>query len=122
MWWSSSRGDGPPRTDLTRGGAILFGGWLLIDGLVLSYMKGMAHPYYCLSVAPAMAGLVAIGGSEAWRLRRTVLGRSALDRNDSRDWRMELVAPRTQRGLDACIAMDDSCSDDRRHRRTSRWR
>ena len=66
------------RADLTRGGAILFGGWLLIDGLVLSYMKGMAHPYYCLSVAPAMAGLVAIGGSEAWRLRRTVLGRSAL--------------------------------------------
>ena len=67
-----------PRTDLTRGGAVLFGGWLLIDGLVLSYMKGMAHPYYCLSVAPALAGLVAIGGSEAWRLRRTVLGRSAL--------------------------------------------
>jgi len=33
-----------PRTDLVRGGAILFGGWLLIDGLVLSYMKGMAHP------------------------------------------------------------------------------
>jgi 4-amino-4-deoxy-L-arabinose transferase-like glycosyltransferase len=67
-----------PRTDLTRGGAVLFGGWLVIDGLVLSYMKGMAHPYYCLSVAPAIAGLVAIGGSEAWRLRQTVLGRSAL--------------------------------------------
>ncbi|WP_123024741.1 ArnT family glycosyltransferase [Mycolicibacterium stellerae] len=66
------------RADLTRGGAILFGGWLLIDGLVLSYMKGMAHPYYCLSVAPAMAGLVAIGGSEAWRLRHTIFGRSAL--------------------------------------------
>jgi len=67
-----------PRTDLVRGGAILFGGWLLIDGLVLSYMKGMAHPYYCLSVAPALAGLVAIGGSEAWRVRHTIFGRSAL--------------------------------------------
>lgn len=67
-----------PRTDLVRGGAILFGGWLLIDGLVLSYMKGMAHPYYCLSVAPALAGLVAIGGSEAWRARHTIFGRSAL--------------------------------------------
>jgi hypothetical protein len=66
------------RADLNRGGAILFGGWLLIDGLVLSYMKGMAHPYYCLSVAPAMAGLVAIGGSEAWRVRHTLFGRSAL--------------------------------------------
>ena len=29
-------------------------------------------------MAPALAGLVAIGGSEAWRLRRTVFGRSAL--------------------------------------------
>ncbi len=66
------------RADLTRGGAILFGGWLLIDGLVLSYMKGMAHPYYCLSVAPAIAGLIAIGGSEAWRVRHTAFGRSAL--------------------------------------------
>ncbi len=67
-----------PRTDLFRGGAILFGGWLLIDGLVLSYMKGMAHPYYCLSVAPAAAGLIALGGSEMWRLRKTALGRIAL--------------------------------------------
>jgi 4-amino-4-deoxy-L-arabinose transferase-like glycosyltransferase len=67
-----------PRTDLVRGGAILFGGWLLIDGLVLSYMKGMAHPYYCLSVAPALAALLAIGGSEMWRLRDTIFGRSAL--------------------------------------------
>ena len=67
-----------PRTDLIRGGAVLFGGWLLVDGLVLSYMKGMVHPYYCLSVAPAMVGLVAIGGSEMWRLRRTVFGRISL--------------------------------------------
>jgi hypothetical protein len=67
-----------PRTDLMRGGAILFGGWLLIDGLVLSYMKGMAHPYYCLSVAPAVAGMIALGGSEMWRLRRLAIGRIAL--------------------------------------------
>jgi 4-amino-4-deoxy-L-arabinose transferase-like glycosyltransferase len=67
-----------PRTDLVRGGALLFGGWLLIDGLVLSYMKGMAHPYYCLSVAPAVAALVALGGSEMWRLRRLTVGRIAL--------------------------------------------
>jgi 4-amino-4-deoxy-L-arabinose transferase-like glycosyltransferase len=67
-----------PRNDLIRGGAILFGGWLLINGLVLSYMKGMAHPYYCLSVAPAVAGSVALGGAEMWRLRHTALGRIAL--------------------------------------------
>jgi 4-amino-4-deoxy-L-arabinose transferase-like glycosyltransferase len=67
-----------PRTDLVRGGALLFGGWLLIDGLVLSYMKGMAHPYYCLSVAPALAGMIAIGGNEVWHRRQTIMGRIAL--------------------------------------------
>ncbi|KDE99662.1 mannosyltransferase [Mycolicibacterium aromaticivorans JS19b1 = JCM 16368] len=67
-----------PRTDLVRGGAVLFGGWLLVDGLVLSYMKGMVHPYYCLSVVPAVAALVAIGGREMWLLRDRLFGRLAL--------------------------------------------
>lgn len=67
-----------PRTDLIRGGAVLFGGWLLVDGLVLSYMKGMVHPYYCLSVVPAMVALVAIGGREMWRSRDRVYGRISL--------------------------------------------
>ncbi|WP_431234199.1 ArnT family glycosyltransferase [Mycolicibacterium psychrotolerans] len=67
-----------PRTDLVRGGAVLFGGWLLVDGLVLSYMKGMVHPYYCLSVVPAVVALVAIGGREMWSLRDRLLGRLAL--------------------------------------------
>jgi 4-amino-4-deoxy-L-arabinose transferase-like glycosyltransferase len=67
-----------PRTDIIRGGAILFGGWLIIDGLVLSYMKGMAHPYYCLSVAPAVAGMVALGGTEMWHRRETAFGRISL--------------------------------------------
>ena len=43
-----------PRTDHVRGGAILFGSWLLVDGLVLTFMHGMIHPYYCLSLAPAV--------------------------------------------------------------------
>jgi hypothetical protein len=67
-----------PRTDLVRGGAVLFGAWLLVDGLVLSYMKGMVHPYYCLSVVPAVAALVAIGGREMWRTRDRVFGRIGL--------------------------------------------
>nr|WP_197748127.1 glycosyltransferase family 39 protein [Mycolicibacterium helvum] len=67
-----------PRTDLIRGGAVLFGGWLLVDGLVLSFMKGMVHPYYCLSVVPAMVALVAIGGREMWRGRDRIYGRISL--------------------------------------------
>lgn len=69
---------GAPRTDLTRAGAILFGGWLLVDGLVLSFMKGMVHPYYCLSLVPAVAALFAIGIHEMWRNRASLLHRIGL--------------------------------------------
>ncbi len=64
-----------PRTDRVRAGALLFGGWLLVDGLVLSYMKGMVHPYYCLSLAPAVAGMTAIGAHEMWARRASRFGR-----------------------------------------------
>ena len=67
-----------PRTDLTRAGAIVFGVWMLVDGLVLSYMKSMVHPYYCLSFVPAVCGVVAIGVAEAWGRRDTWLGRGGL--------------------------------------------
>ena len=67
-----------PRTDLVRAGAILFGGWMLIDGLVLSYMDGTTHPYYCLSLAPAVAGTFAIGVHEMWDKRSSWFGRLGL--------------------------------------------
>jgi 4-amino-4-deoxy-L-arabinose transferase-like glycosyltransferase len=55
-----------PRTDLARAATILFGGWLVVDGLVLSFMHGSIHPYYCLSLAPPMAAMFAIGVHELW--------------------------------------------------------
>ena len=67
-----------PRTDPVRAGVLLFGGWLVVDGLVLSYMKGMVHPYYCLSLAPAVAATVAIGAQEMWARRQSALGRAGL--------------------------------------------
>ncbi|MBV9512623.1 MAG: glycosyltransferase family 39 protein, partial [Mycobacteriaceae bacterium] len=67
-----------PRTDAVRAGAILFGGWLLVDGIVLSYMHGMVHPYYCLSLAPAVAGMIALGVHEMWVKRATWFGRVGL--------------------------------------------
>jgi hypothetical protein len=60
-----------PRTDLVRAGAILFGGWLIVDGLVLSFMHGSIHPYYCLSIAPPVAAMFALGVHELWRRRET---------------------------------------------------
>jgi 4-amino-4-deoxy-L-arabinose transferase-like glycosyltransferase len=67
-----------PRTDLVRAGAVLFGGWMLVDGLVLSYMDGTIHPYYCLSLAPAVAGAFAIGVHEMWAKRSSWFGRVGL--------------------------------------------
>jgi 4-amino-4-deoxy-L-arabinose transferase-like glycosyltransferase len=55
-----------PRTDLVRAGAVLFGGWLLFDALVLTMMHGMTHAYYSLSIAPPIAGMFALGVQQAW--------------------------------------------------------
>nr|WP_246224672.1 glycosyltransferase family 39 protein [Mycolicibacterium anyangense] len=67
-----------PRTDPVRAATLLFGGWLVINGLVLSYMKGMVHPYYCLSLAPAVAAMIGIGAHEMWARRSGLLGRLGL--------------------------------------------
>lgn len=67
-----------PRTDIVRAGTILFGTWLVIDGLVLSFMKTNVHPYYCLSLAPAVAAMFAIGLHEMWHRRDGRLGEIGL--------------------------------------------
>jgi hypothetical protein len=35
-----------PRTDRLRASMLLWGGWLLVTGTVLSYAQGIIHPYY----------------------------------------------------------------------------
>jgi len=70
-----------PRTDLVRAGAVMFGSWLVVDGLVLSFMQGMQGaipPYYCLSLAPAVAAMFAIGVAEMWRNRASRFHRCGL--------------------------------------------
>lgn len=57
------------RTDQVRAGAVMFGLWLLVDEIVLSFMGGTVHPYYSMAIAPPIAGLVGIGVVEAWRAR-----------------------------------------------------
>jgi 4-amino-4-deoxy-L-arabinose transferase-like glycosyltransferase len=66
-----------PRTDRIRAAAVLFGGWLVVDGLVLSYMHGVIHPYYSLSIAPAVAAMFAIGVQQCWVRRETIWYRAA---------------------------------------------
>ncbi|WP_407671116.1 glycosyltransferase family 39 protein [Nocardia stercoris] len=64
-----------PRTDVVRGAALVFGLWLIIDGIAFTEMKGGMHAYYTLAVAPGIAGCVALGAFEAWRLRDGLIGR-----------------------------------------------
>lgn len=67
-----------PRTDRTRASIVLWGGWLLVNGLVFSYMQGTVHPYYSVALAPAIAALVAIPARELWRGRAHPGARLAL--------------------------------------------
>ena len=61
-----------PRTDRTRASILLWGGWLVVTGLVFSLGQGIIHPYYNVALAPAIGAVVGIGGSFLWS-RRSVL-------------------------------------------------
>lgn len=58
-----------PRTDATRAALLLWGGWLLVTGVVFSYMNGIVHAYYTVALAPAVAGGIGIGATVLWRRR-----------------------------------------------------
>ena len=66
MLWVSRRA---VRTDRTRAAALLWGGWVLVTGLVFSYMSGIIHPYYMVALAPGIAALVGIGAMALWQAR-----------------------------------------------------
>ncbi|MFR9776870.1 glycosyltransferase family 39 protein [Micromonospora sp. MS34] len=57
------------RTDRTRAGLLLWGGWLLVTGLIFSFMSGIFHAYYTVALAPAIGALVGIGVTLLWRAR-----------------------------------------------------
>ncbi|MEB0286580.1 glycosyltransferase family 39 protein [Cryobacterium sp. 10S3] len=66
------------RTDGARAALVIWGGWLLVTGLVFSYMSGTIHPYYTVALAPAIAGLVGTGGVVLWHGRSHWFGRLGL--------------------------------------------
>ncbi|GAA0245819.1 glycosyltransferase family 39 protein [Cryptosporangium japonicum] len=67
-----------PRTDRTRAAVLLWGGWLVVTGLVFSFMQGIIHPYYTVALAPAIGAVVGIGAVSVWTLRGEDAARAVL--------------------------------------------
>jgi 4-amino-4-deoxy-L-arabinose transferase-like glycosyltransferase len=67
-----------PRTDRTRAATLLWGGWLLVSGVVFSYAEGIIHPYYTVALSPAIGALVGIGGVALWQHRSNWIARVLL--------------------------------------------
>ncbi|GAA4632324.1 hypothetical protein GCM10023196_065290 [Actinoallomurus vinaceus] len=55
-------------------GFALWGGWLLVTGLVFSFMQGIFHGYYTIALAPAVAALTGMGAAVLWRERHRPAG------------------------------------------------
>jgi hypothetical protein len=55
---------------------LLWGGWLLVTGLVFSYMQGIIHPYYMVALAPAIGALVGVGAIALPRPDLPAIGRA----------------------------------------------
>ncbi len=58
-----------PRTNRARASMVLWGGWLLVTGLVFSLAQGIIHPYYTVALAPAIGAIVGIGAWFLWARR-----------------------------------------------------
>ncbi|HEY6424533.1 MAG TPA: glycosyltransferase family 39 protein, partial [Pseudonocardiaceae bacterium] len=65
---------GVPADRARRTGWVLWGGWLLLVGLVLSFAQGGFHPYYTTEMAPAVAAVTAAGVAMMWRHYRQPSG------------------------------------------------
>jgi 4-amino-4-deoxy-L-arabinose transferase-like glycosyltransferase len=75
LLWLSRRS---PRTDRTRTAALVWGGWLVLTGLVFSFMSGIIHPYYTIALAPAIGALTGIAAVTLWRIRERMAARLTL--------------------------------------------
>jgi 4-amino-4-deoxy-L-arabinose transferase-like glycosyltransferase len=65
-----------PRISVRRATLALFTGWLVITGLAFSFMAGIFHAYYTVALAPAIAGVVAIGAGRLWAHRSRAWARA----------------------------------------------
>lgn len=61
-----------------RAGWVMWGSWLVVTALVLSYAQGIFHSYYTTMLAPAIAAISAAGLGRLWRYHRRGSAMSAL--------------------------------------------
>jgi 4-amino-4-deoxy-L-arabinose transferase-like glycosyltransferase len=64
-----------PRTNRARAAFALWGGWLVVTGVVFSFMQGIFHAYYAVALAPAVGALVGMGATGLWEVRRSMVTR-----------------------------------------------
>ncbi len=70
--------DARARGRQVEGALLVWGGWLLIAGVVFSFMGGIYHDYYTVALAPAIGGTVALGAAVLWAHRDGWLARGTL--------------------------------------------
>jgi 4-amino-4-deoxy-L-arabinose transferase-like glycosyltransferase len=71
---------GEPRSDRWRAGAVLWGSWLVVLGVVFTVSTTM-NSYYAGALSPAVAALLGFGGAYAWAHRHrpvVLLGAAAI--------------------------------------------
>ncbi|GAA3112667.1 ArnT family glycosyltransferase [Streptosporangium carneum] len=73
--WRARRGEAV-RPE-ARGGWLLWGGWLLTNGVVFSLAAGIFHPYYTTMLSPAIAALVGAGMAASAGHRWSVVAAAA---------------------------------------------
>ena len=100
---------GRPRTDRTRAATLLWGGFLLVTMLLLSYAKGIIHPYYTVALAPAIGAVVAIGVVSMWEKRGKLAWSGRTRGRARRHDALGLCAARTVELVDARAPGDSAC-------------
>jgi 4-amino-4-deoxy-L-arabinose transferase-like glycosyltransferase len=66
------------RTNRTRAALLLWGGWLVVTAAVISFSRGIIHPYYTVALAPAIGAVAGIGGALFWSRRADPAARAVL--------------------------------------------
>jgi len=66
------------RTNPARAALFMWGGWLVITALVLSYSNGIIHAYYTVALAPAIGACIGIGATLLWQNRFDIRAATAL--------------------------------------------